>query len=497
MALFAMALAVFVVANDFTALSVALPQMEGDLGADVGTIQWVINAYALVFGVFIITGGRLADLFGRRRMFFVGAGIFGFFSLLAGAAPSAELLIAARALMAIGGAMMWPAVVGLAFAILPPSKAGLAGGLILGVSGIGNAFGPLLGGFLTDELSWRWVLFLNVPIALLAVTVTYLKVRGDRPEHRDERIDYAGTALLSIALVALLVALDQVTDWGWTSPATIGLLAVFVAGLALLRPVERRAGRNALLARDVLSNRQFTAACFATFFMSMTFFALLVYAPQYMVKVLDFSALEAGLGFLPLMGVFGATSFAAGPLYNRVGGRLLLIVGAACIPVGTLLVTFAPVDGTYADLVPGLAIAGVGVGLFYSALTTAAITVLDQARSSLGGGILYMFQVVGGSIGLGLTTTVFTSVADDHVSASAIAGRLSAEEERAVGQVLSGTDTAQQLLARLPDAAAELERIAREAFVAGVHAGLRVDVALALVALGIVVVFMHPARPDR
>jgi MFS family permease len=154
LALAAMALAVFLIANDFTALSVALPNIEREFDSDVATVQWVINGYALVFGVFIVTGGRLADMYGRRRLFFVGAGVFAAFSAVAAVAPTLPVLLGARALMGIGGAIMWPAVLGMTFALLPARKAGLAGGLVLGVAGLGNAFGPLLGGFLTEELSW-------------------------------------------------------------------------------------------------------------------------------------------------------------------------------------------------------------------------------------------------------------------------------------------------------------------------------------------------------
>jgi MFS family permease len=158
----AMALAVLVVANDFTALSVALPAMEQDFGADVTTVQWVINGYALVFGVLIVTGGRLADMFGRRRMFCLGASVFAVFSVIGGVAPNVGVLLACWALMGVGGAMMWPAILGMTYAILPSSQAGLAGGLILGAAGFGNAIGPLLGGVLTDALSWRWIFFLNL-----------------------------------------------------------------------------------------------------------------------------------------------------------------------------------------------------------------------------------------------------------------------------------------------------------------------------------------------
>src|SRR5215204_5572644 len=168
----AMALGIFVIANDFTALSVAVVPIENDLDTTLSRAQWVINAYTVVFGVLIVTGGRLADLYGRRRMFILGSAIFGAFSLLGGLAPNIELLIAARAVMGIGGALMWPAVIGLVYAILPEAKAGLAGGLVIGVAGLGNAVGPLIAGVLTDSFSWRWVFFVNVPAALIAIYVT-------------------------------------------------------------------------------------------------------------------------------------------------------------------------------------------------------------------------------------------------------------------------------------------------------------------------------------
>jgi EmrB/QacA subfamily drug resistance transporter len=466
MALVALALAVFVVANDFTALSVAMPSMEADLDADVTTIQWVINAYALVFGVLIITGGRLADMFGRRRIFFVGAGIFAVFSVFAGAAPNAELLIAGRALMGIGGALMWPAVLGLTYQVLPDSRQGLAGPLVLGVAGMGNAFGPILGGVLTDELSWRWVLFLNLPIAALACGVTLAKVKPVPGDPGDGKLDYSGVAALSIGLVALLLAFDQVGEWGWGDARIVGLFGVCAASLAAFGAIERRAGPRALIPADVASNRTFASACLAVLLMSVTFFALLLYAPQVMQKLMGFSALQSGLGFLPMMLTFSVMSFVAGPLYERFGGKLLLTIGAACLPVGVLLVSLVQVDSSYVAIVPGLAIAGVGVGLFYATITTVAVTALDPGRAGLAGGIVYMFQIAGGAVGLGLTTTIFTTVAAGDADSIAAA-------------------TAAPLAAA-------------EAFVAGVHAALRVDAGIAAAGFLVTLLFvggrLHPPR---
>jgi EmrB/QacA subfamily drug resistance transporter len=406
LALIAMALGVFVIANDFTALSVAIPNIESDLSTTLTKAQWVINGYALVFGVLIVTGGRLADLFGRKRMFMVGATLFAVFSLAAGLVPGVTLLIACRMLMGIGGALMWPAALGMTYALLPDSKAGLAGGLILGTAGLGNAVGPLLGGFLTDEFSWRWVFFVNVPITAFAMFVTAREVPESTASSAERHIDYGGVALLSWGIVSLLLALDQGTDEGFGDPMILGLFAAGGLLLAAFVFVERRQGEGALVPRDVLRNRVFAASCATVLLMSVIFFSVLLYLPQFFEKVLHYSALGSGAGLLPMMGVFAVTSFVAGSLYNRLGARLVVASGAACLGIGMLLLSFLGADSGYWSLVPGMVVLGVGVGLFYSAITTTAVTALDPSRSSLAGGIVYMCQVAGGAVGLGLNTAI-------------------------------------------------------------------------------------------
>lgn len=402
----AMALAVLVVANDFTALSVALPAMEQDFAADVTTVQWVINGYALVFGVLIVTGGRLADMFGRRRIFFLGAGLFAVFSVIGGLAPNVGVLLSCRGLMGVGGAMMWPAILGMTYALLPQSKAGLAGGLILGAAGFGNAIGPLIGGALTDALSWRWIFFLNLPIAAFAMLVTWRIVRADPGTVSDHRIDYGGIVSLSIGLLALLFALDEGIDLGWSDPLIVGLFVVGGVALLLFIILERRAGETALVPSDVLRNQAFFPACMAVLLMSAIFFAALLYLPQFMTKVLAYSAAASGAGLLPMMGTFALTSFIAGPLYNKMGPKLIVSLGAAFLAVGIFMLSMVQSTTAYDGLIAGMIVLGIGVGLFYSSITTAAVTALDPSRSSLAGGIIYMFQIAGGSIGLGLNTAL-------------------------------------------------------------------------------------------
>ena len=489
LALGAMGISVFVIANDLTALSVALPQIEKDFDTDVTTVQWVLNAYALVFGVLIVTGGRLADMLGRRRVFFIGAAIFAAFSLLAGAAQDELWLIACRALMGIGGAMMWPAVLGMTYDILPDDRAALAGALIIGSAGFGNAAGPLIGGLLTDALSWRWIMFANVPIAGLACLVTWRSVRESRGGGENEGIDVPGVAALSIGLVALLLALDQVTDWGWSDPRILGLFATSAVALVAFAVIERHAGDRALVPRDVIANRAFRAACLATLLMSAIFFAVLLFLPQFMQKILGWNPLEAGVGLLPLMGVFAVISFAAGPLYERFGAKAVVSAGAACLAAGMFLISLVGPDSGWSELVPGMVVTGLGVGLFYSSITTAAVTALDPSRSSLAGGIVYMFQVAGGSVGLGLTTTVFTTASEDKLQAAGAGlsrGRDPRRAGRARGDRLGGAGAG----APGGEVAGGLVQLVREAFVSGLVWSFRLVAVLAFAGLLVSVLFV-------
>lgn len=407
--LIAMAVGVFIIANDFSALSVALPAMEKAYGVDVTTVQWVINGYALVFGVLIVTGGRLADMFGRRRSFFLGSAIFALFSVTGGLSPDVWMLIGSRLLMGIGGALMWPAILGMTYSLLPENKAGLAGGIIIGAAGFGNAAGPLIGGVLTDTIGWRWVFYLNLPVAIFGVLATLWAIADDKPDNDDRRIDYGGIAILTCGLLALLLALDQGTDLGWGDPWIVSLFVFAAVALIAFSLFERRVGDRALLPKDVATNLAFFTACIATLLMSSIYFAGILYLPQFMMKSLDYSAMGAGVGMLPVMGMFAVTSFFAGPLYDRLGAKTVVAVGAVALGAGMFLLTVIAPGTEYVSLVPGMAILGAGIGLFYSSITTAGITAVDKSRASLAGAIVYMFQIAGGSIGLGLNTAIVVS----------------------------------------------------------------------------------------
>jgi MFS family permease len=397
--------------------------------------------------------------------------------------------------MGVGGALMWPAILGMTYTILPAERAGLAGGLIIGSAGFGNAAGPLLGGLLTDALSWRWILFLNLPIALFACFVTARAVPESRGEDAERKIDYVGIATVSTGLILLLVALDQVTDWGWNDPRVIGAFLVCAVLLAAFTAAERRAGRAALVPPDVIRNRAFASACLAVLLMSAVFFASLLYLPQFEQKILGWSPLGAGAGLLPMMGVFAVTSFVAGPLYERLGAKLVLSAGAVCLCLGSFLVSLIDAGSGFGSLVPGMIVLGLGVGLFYSSVTTAAVTALDPARASLAGGIVYMFQIAGGSIGLRLTRR---SSPRRHRHGAGLTRDGAPRVGPASGRARHpGRDGVGQARRRPPPAAAgdRVVAVVRDAFASGMHWGFRLVAFLALV--GLVVTVLRVGGPLR
>ena len=238
-----------------------------------------------------------------------------------------------------------------------------------------------------------------------------------------------------------------------------------------------------------MRNPAFRAACLTTLLMSAVFFVVLLFLPKFMQKILGYSPLQAGAGLLPMMGVFALVSFAAAPLYERIGAKRTVTLGAGAIAIGMFLISLVDRDSGWAALIPGMVVAGIGVGLFYSAITTAAVTALDPSRSSLAGGIVYMFQVAGGSIGLGLTTTVFTTASEDRLQRDARG--LSEREVEEVQGALAGTESSAEIIARLGASEGErLLEVVRDAFTAGLAWSFRLVTVLALAAVAVSVLFV-------
>ena len=494
LAIGAMLLGVFVIANDFTAMNVVLPDIEAELDADLSTVQWVVNGYALIFGMLIVPGGRIADIYGRREALVVGALFFAVFSLLGGLAPNVWVLIASRMLMGVGGALMWPAILGLLYAVLPASKAALAGALTIGVAGVGNASGPVLAGAL-GEIDWRLVFFINVPIALVAMIAVVMLVKLPH-ERAKERIDYVGTGLLSVSLLSLLTTLTLAPHVGYTTFWSLAGFATFVVFMAAFVVWEQRAGEAGLIPTSVARNRPFIWTCLCVLLVSAVFFAATFYLPQFFQKVLDEGTLIAGLMLLPLVVVFAIVSFVEPSIVGAVGTKAVITAGAACLFLGASLIVVLVGDGaTWADFLPGMIVMGLGVGLFYSSITNAALDLLPESQSSLAGGLLYMFQIAGGAVGLALTTSVFLGASSREVddAANDLGVDLSTAELNDVQGVLAGTESSQQLLDQYPDQASQLTEIVRDAFVTGTRWGFGFTAVIALA--GTIVAFVTVAGP--
>jgi EmrB/QacA subfamily drug resistance transporter len=425
LALAAAGLGNLILAQDLAALNLALPSIERDLNVDLTTAQWVVNAYLLSYGMTIVTGGRLGDEIGQRRVFLTGAAIFAACSLLAGFAPHASWLIAARVLMGIGSGLMLPTVLAMGYSAVPREQAALAGGITVGAYGVGMVLGPIVGGALVESVGWRWIQFVNVPLAAAAILGVWRAIPADVASAARPRIDYAGIVTLSAALVALLFALDQGTAWGWTDWRILLGLAMSVVFLAVFVLVERRAGADALVPADIVRVRGVAVACALKFLFAPAYAAALLYLPQLMQKVLGSSPLEAGLGMIPMLGAYAVVSFLVGVFAGRLSARVGIIAGLAGVAAGPLLVSLADVAAGYAALVPGMVALGIGLGLFQPSVVTEAVKADDKGRKGLASGLVNMFQWVGGAIGLGVTTTIVAaserSAVDAQLAGLAIA----------------------------------------------------------------------------
>jgi EmrB/QacA subfamily drug resistance transporter len=499
-ALAALGVANMLLALDLSALNVVLPRIERGLDVDLRAAQWVVNAYLLVYGMTIVTGGRLADELGRRRIFIVGGGLFGAMSLLCGLAPSIEWLIGARAVMGIGSGLMLPSIVGMAYAIVPPQRAALAGGFVIGAYGVGMAFGPMLGGGLTELLGWRWTQFVNVPIAVLALLAVWRTVPAPGVTAGRTRIDYPGIVTLSAALVALLLAIDQVGVWGWGDWRIRLALAIATALLAVFVLVERRAGEAALIPGDVVRVRGIAVACVLKVLFAPAYSATLLFLPQIMQKLLRFSPLETGFGMVPMLGAYAVVSFAVGALGRRLAVRVGIIAGLVGVAGGTFLVSSFDAAAGFLALIPGMVLIGIGLGLFQPSITTDAVAADARGRKSLVSGLTFMFQYVGGAIGLGLTTAVVASSERSAVDAAVTTTgtSLAASERAALDRMLSGAESAQAVLTQFgPDVADQLTAAAGDAFAAGIRAGLRLDAMIAAVGLVLAVLALGRMRPTE
>ena len=400
-------LAQLLVVIDVSIVTLALPAIQHGLGFSPAGLQWVLSAYALAFGGFLLLGGRLADLLGRRRILIAGAGLFTIASLACGLAGSAGMLVAARAAEGLGAAMMAPAAMSLILAIFPEgAERNRALGALGAVSGAGGAIGVLAGGMLTTWLSWPSIFFVNLPVGALIVAAARPLLPESRASLARRRFDVAGAVTVTGGLSLLVYAVVTAASHGWTSATTIGLLAGAAVLIAAFVVIEARSAAP-LLPLTFFRNRTVTAANLAGLLLGGLIFPMFVFLSLYMQQVLGYSAIKAGLAFLVIAGGLIASSALAQGLVTRVGARLVLTAGLLGLAVAQLLFARLPVAGHFtAGLLPGFVLVAAALGLAFVGDVIASTAGVKPADAGLASGLINASQQIGGAIGLAVATSV-------------------------------------------------------------------------------------------
>ncbi|MHB8487673.1 MAG: MFS transporter [Candidatus Dormibacteria bacterium] len=411
-------LAQFMVVLDATIVNVALPSIQRGLHFSPVSLQWIVNAYTLAFGGFLMLGGRAADLIGRRRLFLIGIVLFSAASLMNGLAGSAGILVAGRALQGLGGALVSPAALSvLTTTFAEGRERTTALGVWSAVAVGGGAVGLLLGGVLTSLFSWQWVFFVNVPVGVIAIALALRFVPESRVENAGRGVDIAGAASITAGLVVLVYALVNAQSAGWISAETLGLGALAVALLAAFVTIESRL-RHPLIRLGIFRMRSITGANAAMLLVAGGMFAMFFFASIYAQEVLGYSALRAGLAFLPVtLGIIAGAGLSQ-QLIRRVGVRAVGLTGMSIAAVGLIVLSRIPVAGTYlGDLFPGLMIMSVGMGLTFVPITLIATTNVAASDAGLASGLLNTAQQLGGAIGLAVLSTLAANTTAHTLSA--------------------------------------------------------------------------------
>jgi EmrB/QacA subfamily drug resistance transporter len=407
----------FMVVLDIAIVNVALPSIQVDLGFSQENLQWVISAYALVFGGFLLLGGRAADVVGRRRIFLAGLVVFTLASLLAGLAWSEASLIGARSLQGLGAAIISPAALSiLSTTFAEGRERNIALGVWGAVGGFGAAAGVLLGGILTDALSWEWIFFVNVPVGAAAFVLTPFLLAESR-DARVKRFDVPGAVLVTAGLSSLVYAITQAGQDGWTAGRTLGFFAAALVLLVGFVAWELR-HPEPLMRLGIFRIRTVSGANVAGLILGTATFSMFLMLTLYMQQVLGYSAMKTGVAYLAVAGTAILWSAVAAQLVTRVGVKPVLVAGMATLTGGLVYFTQVSVGGSYlGDLLPGFLLIGIGLGFSFVPISIAALAGIQASEAGLASGLINTTQQIGGALGIAALSTIATSQTSDSIGA--------------------------------------------------------------------------------
>jgi EmrB/QacA subfamily drug resistance transporter len=410
----AMCFALFMIMLDNTVVNVALPSIQRGLHATTSSLEWTVNAYTLTFAVTLVTAGRLGDIYGRRRMFLFGVAVFGSASFLIGLAQTDTWLIVFRAVQGVGSGFMMPATLSIITNTFDARERGRAIGTWAGVSAMALAIGPVVGGFLVQDVSWQSIFFLNVPVAVVAILVTLAAARESRDETAIREVDVPGVTTLTIALGALVLGLVQSNEWGWGSARVLGLFALALVMLAAFAVIERHR-RAPMVDFSFFRSRSFFGANVVALIVSFAMFAMFFFLALYMQDVLRYSPLQAGVRFLPSTMLIMIVAPIAGRLADRIGPRPLMTFGLTIVAIALFWLTGITIHSGYGFLVVSFLLMGVGMGATMSPMSTAAMNSVDPTKAGVASGVLSMTRMVGSTLGVAVIGAVIATLGRERL----------------------------------------------------------------------------------
>lgn len=407
----------FIIGTDFTGALLLVPAIENKLAADITTTQWVLNIYALAFAMFMVTGGRLGDTHERRRVLLIGLAIFTAASIACMLAPTIGFLIGARVFQGIGAGLIWPSMMAIGATSATEEQRGFVMGLILAGVTCGNVVGPLIGGVSSYLGDWRLFFLVNAVVAAVSVLMVLRFLPKQPPEVENEKIDISGVIVLSLAILALLYALDAGASWGWGSLFIIALLVLSLILFVAFPFVERRV-TDPLMPPQLMQNREFLLTLSLNALMIPAIFVAFLYFPQYMQKTLGWSVLNASFGMLPLMLLLAVGSIVAGNFYNSIGPKRLLYAGYFLVALGCVTVIFMDASWGYFAILPAMLLMGFGAPMAVNASGTAAVSAVAPSRAGIAGGLSFMMHLSYGAIGVAVATAIMFSSSLRHIQSA-------------------------------------------------------------------------------
>jgi EmrB/QacA subfamily drug resistance transporter len=404
----ALCFALFMIMLDNTVVNVALPAIQSDLGISRSELEWTVAVYALTFASLLLTGGKLGDLLGRRKIFLVGIAIFTLSSLLCGLSSSAPELIAARAVQGLGAALMMPATLSIISATFAARERGTAIGIWAGVSAMALAIGPLAGGLITEHISWNWIFFVNVPIGVVGLIAAVFVIPESRDTSHEQRLDLPGLVTSAVGLFALVYALIEGHSYGWTSGRILGLFAVAALALAGFVLLELHQ-RLPMLDLTLFRSGTFAGANLVAILVTLAMFGIFVFFPIYMQTLRGWSPTQAGAALLPWTLMIVVLAPIAGRLSDRVGSRWLMAGGMAVVSLCCLELSTVSLHSSFWHMLPGFILGGIGMSFVMTPMSAAAMGAVSIDKAGVASGVLNTFRQVGVALGIAVTGAIITN----------------------------------------------------------------------------------------